>query len=194
MTTTCRTPAYLSRVLTALVGCLLLSAGPAHAIPIEFTFTDTLQSSTIPGVLDGDTVTVTIIADNGNATLISQQWFQADVLSATVTAGGYSGTFAAPYLFFDPLFRTDASGVLDLTLFFDTDNGNTDNLGGSAQFLDDAIMTTAGGGGVALFVNVRSSQPGSWVAAPASVPEPSTLWLLGLGLPALVRSHRRRRP
>jgi hypothetical protein len=130
-------------------GMVMLSgtfASNAYADPYKFTFTSTVSSSLVPGVLPGDPVTLEVIADNGNNTSISQEWWQIDVVSAKFMAGDtYIAEFFAPFDFPGfPKFETDDTGALTSALFYDTSDNNSDNLGGetSPKFTQNAVQTS----------------------------------------------------
>ena len=93
---------------------------PPPAFLAQFVYTTTISASpapAIPGVAAGDTLTITVIADNGGNSLASQDWLLADIVSVTATVGTYRATYRPPhYLIGDiePAFSTDANG--DLTI------------------------------------------------------------------------------
>ena len=84
------------------------------AIPVKFTYTTTVtfDSGSISGVTNGDTLTLDVVADNGNTDLISGVWFQTDVISAVARIEGYEAVFNYPHFDFDPVFETDASSLI----------------------------------------------------------------------------------
>ena len=159
----------------------------ANASPYLFQFLGIVDSSflSLPGVSGGDVVTVSVIADNGGNTAVSQSWFQADVISATAAVGSYSATFNPPFFINDPLFATDSTGSLVFVGFSDFDSNNPDSLGNSAEFTGNALASVGPSGDfVAFFIPaINSGDPATWsVARVGAAPEPATLALLALGL------------
>jgi hypothetical protein len=138
-------------VFTALLVALASAAMTAHARPVQFVFTSTIEStgdpdsSPIPGVSVGDTMTVTLLADNGVDSLASQEWLVGDLISAYVTAGSYwqlheGGGFNGPD---DIIFATDPAGNLMSVGFVGTDYSGThtdpNESGGSILLPNDGI-------------------------------------------------------
>lgn len=161
------------------------------AVPIQLTYMTSVTSGGTPGVSDGDILTLEILADNGGADLISQSWFQTDVISAEATVGTYVAQFNFPHFTNDPVFVTNALGMLTTTLWFDIDGNNTDNLGlGSPGFFSNALLTSQ-----SHFIGFQDTQPqtpSAWrIGLAEDVPAPGTLALTALGL-LLVRRRRTR--
>ena len=180
----------LSLILGTL---LLLYPAPSMAVPFQITFSAQVTSGGTPGVANPDVLTVRVIADNGGATSASQSWFQADVISATASAGTYSATFNFPFFINNPLFTTNAASTVVNAGFFDLDGNNTDNLGsGSPQLFANLMLTSIGT--VLNFTSVGPADPAAWtVSAATAVPEPATLLLLGSGMAAAALRRRVRR-
>lgn len=203
----------IKRSCAALAAAVLLTVAPAQASVVAFTLTDTLIRSSIAGVNNGDTVTITVLADNGNDSIYSQGWTLDDLISATVTVGGYSqyhvgGWFEAWYAY---AFQSFADGSLSGYGFTGT-NGNgthTDSFGtgGAVRMYSNAIMDLYGNS--ADFATSYTNFSTAWVfsdpnavppgpaapgdpASPTDVPEPAPLALLGLGLACLAGARLRR--
>lgn len=179
-------------LFSSVLAIALLTPSLGLAVPIQLTYMTSVLSGGTPGVSDGDILTLEIIADNGGASTISQSWFQADVVSAVATVGTYVAHFNFPHFANDPVFVTDALGMLTTTLWFDTDANNTDNLGpGSPGFFANALRTSQNVNIV--YQDTQPQIPSAWTIGPVEdVPEPSTLALTALGL-LLVRRRRRAR-
>ena len=172
---------------------VFLSAMSAHAVPVLFEFASTVDKlvcqpscppNTIDGVAIGDTVMITVLADNGNGTLANQTWNRIDIISGRVTAGTYEANYSsASFDFADPFFQTDALGLVSLSneIFCCTGVGGTDSLGGDFVFQLFNAQTTSGTDSFEWDGN--TSIASSWtVSLVTSVPEPSTLILFCAGL------------
>jgi hypothetical protein len=176
-----------------LVAAALVLPGSATAIPVTFTFSDTIAAGpAIPGVSTGDALTLTIVADNGNATLLNQSWNLADIVSAFASVGTYSATYLPPHAAnpVEPVFTTNGAGVLNNTRWVNVGPNNTDVFSGGLADADvffgqnaliDAQDRVA-------FLNGNVLSEAQW----SVVPEPSTLSLSALGLLGLAAARRRR--
>lgn len=173
-------------LLVVAVG-LAIANSPARSIPFQFTFTTTASISLIPGMNSGDMVTISVLADNGGTSSLSQSWNESDLLSTTLTGGTYWAIYGAPFLVgIDPAFRTDATGALDRARFDGSLSGqDVFGIGGDILLVDYVVFDYTG--------NVAILDPGLsdpdalryWsdpVAAP--VPEPGTATLVALALTA----------
>lgn len=180
----------LCRVLFACaltIAPLLTSV--SHAIPIEFTYTSSVTSSSIAGVSAGDAVTITLLADNGGSGLASQSWSIGNIISGSLSAGSYfqsyvDGWYSAAA--FVP-FATDSLGTLISANFYGTNYSanHVDSFGtGSPIYLYNGAFQ-AHTGGLAYQANSLSNLPNWSIAAAAQVPEPATTALFGLGALAL---------
>ena len=183
----------LRRCARSLVlAALLIVPGPALAVPLQFVYTDTIDSivGSFPSISVGDTITLTVVADNGGSTAASQQWLVGDIVSASlsVAGGAYSASYTPPGACpGDICFETDASGDLttaiyedDVQPFFGTDSfGSDGNLLLRANVFRDSFGAGLGDYG--------GQDLGNW----AIVPEPSTALLMSLGLFAMGARKRR---
>lgn len=179
----------MSKLYLVVLACAVLAA-PASAGLVSFSWTseisNTIPPTPIPGVSFGDEVTVTVIADNGGSSLISQQWFLSDLVSAHVSVGTYSATYTAGFIPVgaQPVFETNNLGELTSVLFTGTGPSpvNFDSLAGpqGVRLLNTSIQ--ASNGGTAFFVD-RFVGPDpqdlvGWDPTPVVVPEPDTAFLL----------------
>lgn len=185
--------------LWLLVTAILVLPGAATAIPVAFTFTDTIAAApAIPGVSAGDTLTLTIVVNNGNATLLNQAWNLADIVSAVATVGTYSATYLPPHVAnpVEPVFQTNNAGAVLATRWLNLGPNNTDVFSGGLADADTFFGQNAlkDSQGRLAFLNGNVLTEAQWTVA--AVPEPTTLGLLALGFAALGiagadRTHKR---
>jgi hypothetical protein len=191
---------YLVALLCALV------ASPVSAALVSFSWESQVDGSiapNIPGVSVGDTVTVEVLADNGNNTLASQEWFINDVLSATVTIGSaYTAFFENnPNVandFIPPggqsVFETDGAGALIAARFQGTGPMTiTDTLGtGTARLYNTQISATNDTD--AYFTErfyIGQTVFEGWDENPTLVPEPSSICLALASVGLIIRRRAR---
>ncbi|KAA1189944.1 PEP-CTERM sorting domain-containing protein [Pseudohalioglobus sediminis] len=67
----------------AISAFFFLFSTTALAEPFSVTWTDTLGAPIEPPYIAGQTVTVTIVLDNGSSDAISQTWTESDIVSVT---------------------------------------------------------------------------------------------------------------
>ena len=187
----------VTKMRNGLLAAVLTAAGmAAQAMPVQFTYTSTVFSSDIAGVAVGDTVTVTVLADNGGTSLNSQDWATSTLISGSLQAGSYTqnyvdGWYSAPSWI---AFRTDGSGTLITTDFV----GTTYSPNHTDSFGTGPFVYLYNGAFLDYYGNIARMNDGlqvtaNWtVSAVTPIPEPSTLALvaLGLGLITLVRRQR----
>ena len=166
------------------------------ATPVEFVFTTTIIDSpsggvppSIPGVSTGDTLTLTVTADNGGSTLISQLWEVGDVLSAAASVGSYSATYNNP-AFSGTKFETDAGGALMANPLYGDIDTNNEDLNGASGFVKFFSNTLHDGSDNIAHYLPHSTNFTAWTVT--LVPEPGTLSLAAAGLLGLAAARRRR--
>lgn len=198
----------LKRTLSRLapLALLALAAPAAHASPFSFIYNDTVSDpGSVPDILVGDAVKITITLDNGGSSANSQTWTSSHLTSLKFDFdnGSLVTTFTSP---FDGGldsgtgdFVTDGSGALtsiftlwadsNITADFATNDPNLTNgawqLGGfstdGAYFNDLGAIVLTGQGSIATASDWILDAPGG---GPAPLPAPATPWLVLAGLAA----------
>ena len=187
----------LKHAARATLFCALgFAAANVGAVPVQMTAVTTLGGSQIdiPGTTFGDTVTISVIVDNGNSSLLSQSWTVAHILSGRIDVGTYTALYTSS--FFDGSgFATDSTGLLTSAVFADLVGEVTDTFGTSVigALFNDAVRDTQER--LSRFgddANQPNKNISLWSAAFVSVPEPGTLGLLGVGLIGIGLARRSR--
>jgi hypothetical protein len=176
-----------------ILAFMVITPGAASATPFQFVWTGTIQSvtGTLPGVSVGDTATLTVIADNGGSSTVSQEWFVDDVVSANLAVGTYVASYTPPGNCDGSVpnrcFATDANGDLisafyedGVSPFLGTDSFGTD---GVLALANTGFRPTTG----CCFAGWGNQEVASW----GIVPEPSSAALFALGLVGLTTKRRR---
>jgi hypothetical protein len=73
---------HTTRTTLALIAVAAALAAPAHAAPYATMHSGMVDSTSVPGVNDGEAYTVTIIFDNGGTSAASQTWEAAHLVCA----------------------------------------------------------------------------------------------------------------
>lgn len=167
------------------------------AAAVTFQWQTVAFNPTLPGLNNGDLITVNVFADNGGSSLFNQTWNNADISFATLTAGSYQATYFPPTNFGDPVFETAAAGVVSssrLVFAGPLNSLNFDTLGGAAAtpFLARNLAQTSTGQFVAWDSSISDTFAASQWTVDA-VPVPAAVWLFGSGLLGLIGVARRKR-
>ncbi len=177
--------------LALLATCLVVAGGAAQAATYLFSFDSTFTNgSAAAGISGNDAFSLQVLVDNGGNTDLNQQWFQADVLSATLTSGSYTATFNAPYLN-DLTFVTDGAGQITQSNWYDVDSNNTDTLGPGSPKAFANLLRLSNGEGLS-YARLISDTQGWTVSAVSQIPLPAGGLLLLGGLGALAALRRRK--
>ena len=182
---------------TLATTALLLTAVSSYSLsaPVKFTYITTVTtpafSDPTPGVSDGDTLTLEIIADNGRTGIISEQWKMEELLSAVVRVGSYEAHFNYPHWkpsWIENPFRTDTSGK-PIGTWGDSDNNNTDNLGGiwSPRFSNNRMSTS-----LQTTLDYQRPFPNEQSWTITTIPLPAAAWLFGSAVLGLFGIARRK--
>ena len=196
---------------------LLLTAGQAQASIIELKWITTVSAvsgGSHPGAV-GETLTTTILVDNGGSSISDQTWYASDFVS--YRQAGASGWFfesSVPADFLevisDSFFSTDATGNVvtagNWASGYDLDNPLTSAVNTSWAGLANGAWWNNGFNQTSCVFNEDSDDDcvealdvelnisgSSWTASlvGSSVPEPGPLALFGVGLAGLAMRRRR---
>jgi hypothetical protein len=152
-------------------------------------FADTLDNFARPG-RGGTTISTGMSKSNG--TLTGDNGFESSNLVMDVSGDGTSSFFSTDA-------ARDAAASADITV-----NGITIGATSINTFYNDHVITTDGfsihangfsdfATGVQRKLRAETNNPGDGPNDPNAVPEPSMLWLLGIGLAGFLGSANRRR-
>ena len=181
-----------------VLAAALIGSQVAVAVEVEFVFTTTVFGEspgvgpTIPGVLLGDTLTLRVVADNGNDTLVDQDWHPEDVVGVpTVDVGTYHADYFPLNDCRPPCFSTEKFGETLVDARFGDNNGdNQDSFGATSlvELSTNAIIDSAGRR--AFFSD--SSDPQKWTVTVLPEPSPQLLGASSLATLALLARMRKR--
>jgi hypothetical protein len=171
--------------LLASVGFVLVPAASAQTY--YFSYADTVSSSTVSGVSQGDPFIIEFAMNNGGGSLVSQQWTTTtDTISVSfgLPDASFLTVFGPKFGDTDNGFATNASGDLtSVPMAYDYDNGlpnvlSTNGSNPEGWFVNgnNGVYTDEGN---IFLANVGNNQvPAYWTISTTSafsaVPEPST--------------------
>ncbi|MFA5257583.1 MAG: PEP-CTERM sorting domain-containing protein [Opitutales bacterium] len=186
---------------TAAIACLSLGS---NAAVFSFSYTSTIEDTTIAGLNTGDAINITLLLDNGNSSLINQTWTSADLSSVTFNFG--NGTLVTTF-----------NSPFAIGLDYGTGDITTDGTGAISGFFSDwedtnvtvNFVTSDSSTSFAWFINgwngiyystlgeinmsdvAGDIDAANWTVT--AVPEPATYaGLAGLGALALAFARKRR--
>jgi len=190
---------------TALLSCLFVF-NPAHAVPVYYTFegtlnsisggTDAVSTAASNGLNIGDAVSYTLLVDldlggtyeSGGSTVSADPTlssFYVDYIGGDAIGLNY-GDGERNYGYFDATFNNTfllSDSALYLTVFGPIDSWGIGQSSSFTNFWGEPTSANFLSGALAL-TSISDTNPY------ASVPEPSSLLLLGLGLLGLTRTRR----
>ena len=193
----------------AALAMLFAFGGQLQAGIINATFLSIADNSEyfapyVSNVSFGDTFKIVVAMDNGGSSLVNQTWVRNDVQSVTFdfNNGAHTTVFGPSFDVFIGGFVTDGAGLLISIPEFESaspDIISTNSAQTPYAFyvnsFNDLYFTGAGNFSVGLLDPVQALVASNWTIAPpaASVPEPSTIAVFGMGLCAFVVNVARRR-
>jgi len=176
----------MNKVLVALgLGAWLLLVSGAQGATVTFEWETTSFNSTVPGLNNGDLITINVFADNGNSSLLNQTWNNADILSATLTTANYQATFFPPTNIGDPVLQTDALGDVSIArvAFFGLNPLHFDTLGGASNMIMARNLANTSEPNQIVFWDTSDDtfDETKWTVG-AAIPVPAAAWLFGSAL------------
>ena len=167
----------------------------ANAALVVFEWQSTSFNSTIPGLNNGDLITINVFADNGSSSIFNQTWNNVDITSAMLTSGSYMATFFPPTNIADPIFQTDALGNISLArlAFTGINPLHFDTLGGANNMILARNLAHSSIPNQTVFwvVGDDTFDASKWTVG--AVPVPAAMWLFSSGLLGLIGVARRKR-
>lgn len=180
----------------ALASFMAVASIPSYATVYDFTYTDTIGSSSIDGVKVGDKAIVHLLGNNGASSIANQSFSWANMLGFTVDVGSYHGSYSLVWQNFN--LTTDASGHVSAIEFYGTDiySQNSDSIYGdfAGDFVyGNAVFNNPNHSDLFIFSDTTFNVVSNWTVSPSAVPVPATVWLFGSGLIGLVGAGRKRK-
>jgi hypothetical protein len=182
-----------------VLAAALIGPQAAAAAEVEFVFTSTVNGCMfgvdpiIPGVSQGDTLTLRVVADNGNDTLVDQEWHPEDVVGVpTVDVGTYHADYFQLNDCRPPCFSTEQLGETLVDASFADNNGNNQDSFAANSLVRLSVNAITDSVGRIVCLSPWSDVEANWTVTIVPEPSPQLLGASSLATLALLARMRRR--